>query len=778
MVFSPEQFLLLSEPFPEPMLLLSSGGLILAGNSAVERRLGVAARALVGRHLPEVVIDSTNDVARYLGACSRSRSLVFGSIELKVGVGDAVVCRAEGSLLQPRAEGREALIMMRLTVRQAAVAQFVSLNQRIDDLSREAHRRLQAELAAKQQAEQLRITLRSIGDGVITTDASGLVVSLNAVAATLTGWDADEAVGLPLENVFRIINEATRRPVENPALRAVAEARIVGLANHTILIAKDGTESHIDDSAAPIQDETGKVQGAILVFRDISARRRSEASVRESETKLHMLADTMPQLAWMAQPDGRVFWCNRRWHQYTGATLEQTQGWGWQSMVDPGQLPAVTEQWTECIASGIAFDRVVALKGADGEFRPFLTRGNPLRDGDGRILNWFGTCTDISEMKQLEHALREADRRKDEFLATLAHELRNPLAPIINSLELLKRPGIDVAMASRTRDMMERQVRHLIRLVEDLLDVSRVMQGKIELRREPVELAAVLASAVDIAQGQINTHNHTLDISVPTEPLVLDADPVRLAQVFGNLLVNSAKYTEPNGHIWLTARRHGSQAVVSVKDNGIGISPDMLPHVFDLFVQADHASAKAQGGLGVGLTLVKKLVTMHEGSVEAHSEGLGMGCDFVSRLTLLSSNEPQPTETQEDDTERVAPARRLLVVDDNEDAATSLAMLLRFMGNEVWIAHSGSDALEIAARLRPDMVFLDIGMPGMDGYETARRLRRQPGCESTVLAALTGWGQQEYRGRASDAGFDHYLVKPLDPDLLQGLLDSLTPSTD
>lgn len=773
MSLTPEQFLLLADPLPEPMLLLASGGLILAGNFATERRLGIAARKLVGRLLIDAITDPHDVVARYLRACSRSRSLVLGSLELKAGPGDTIACRAEGSLLQSRGKGQEALLLIRLTPKESAVGQFTSLNQRIEALGQEVHRRKRAEEAARQQAEWLRITLSSIGDGVIVTDDSGCVVSLNPVAAALTGWGSDEAAGLHLEHVFRIVNETTRQPVANPALRAIKEGQIVGLANHTILIAKDGAHRHIDDSAAPIRDETGKVRGAILVFRDISARWLAEAALRESETKLHLLADTIPQLAWMARQDGHIFWYNRRWHEYTGATPEQMQGSGWESFHDPAQLPAVKERWLDSITSGAPFDMVFPLKGADDQFRPFLTRVNPLRDDSGKILYWFGTNTDISEIKRMEDALRQADRRKDEFLATLAHELRNPLAPILNSLEILKMPAVDADTAGQTREMMERQVHHLMRLVNDLLDVSRVMQGKINLRQEPVELAAIVARAVDIAQPLIKTQNHELHISVPTESLWLDADAVRLTQVFANLLMNSAKYSEPNGQIWLTARRDGGQAVVSVKDSGVGIAPDMLPHVFDLFVQADPASSKAQGGLGIGLTLVKRLVEMHNGTVEAHSKGLGKGCDFVCTLALSSPDNAQITEPESDNLPQVAPAYRLLVVDDNQDAAASLAMLLRLLGNQVWIANNGLDALELAATHQPDMIFLDIGMPGMDGYEAARRLRQQAEGKDTVLAALTGWDQQAYRSRAAEVGFDHYFVKPLDPNVLESLLVDL-----
>ncbi len=380
------------------------------------------------------------------------------------------------------------------------------------------------------------------------------------------------------------------------------------------------------------------------------------------------------------------------------------------------------------------------------------------------------------ENARLYKELREADRRKDEFLATLAHELRNPLAPIRNSLQILKMPHLDVPTAERTREMMERQVHHLVRLVDDLLDVSRVMRGKVELRREQVELAPVVARAVETTQPLIESQRHDLRIRLPDESLALDADPVRLAQVVGNLLANAAKYTEPNGRIWLTARREGNAVVLSVRDAGIGIAPDMLTKVFDLFVQADQAADRSQGGLGIGLTLVRSLVEMHGGTVEARSPGLGSGSEFVVRLPLASVQpaDPGPRGKDAHPGQATPPSgHRLLVVDDNQDAANSLALLLSLQGHEVRVAHDGRAALELLNGYRPEVIFLDIGMPGMDGYEVARRVRRQRGLEAVRLAALTGWGQQEDRRRSAEAGFDHHLVKPVDPNALEEVLSRL-----
>ncbi|MBO0697975.1 MAG: PAS domain-containing protein, partial [Zavarzinella sp.] len=385
------------------------------------------------------------------------------------------------------------------------------------------------------------------------------------------------------------------------------------------------------------------------------------------------------------------------------------------------------------------------------------------------------------ENAQLYQAVREADQRKDEFLATLAHELRNPLAPIRNSLYLLKTTGTSGPTLDRAVAMMGRQVDLLTRLVDDLLDVSRVMRGKIELRSEPVDVAAVSGRAVETAQPLLDARRHRLTVAVPERPVWVQADPVRLAQVVGNLLTNAAKYTEPGGEIGLVAEEADGHAVVRVRDNGIGIAADVLPKVFELFFQADTSAAGTQGGLGIGLTLVRSLVERHGGTIEAHSPGRGQGSEFVVRLPLFRRDEGGGTRDEERPVlvpSLVPPpsslAKRVLVVDDHADAADSLALLLRLEGHDVRVARNGPAAVEAAQSDPPDIVLLDLGMPGMDGFEVARRLRQGPAA-GTVIAALTGWGQEEDRRRTREAGFDHHLVKPADPNDLRELLARTTP---
>jgi PAS domain S-box-containing protein len=397
-----------------------------------------------------------------------------------------------------------------------------------------------------------------------------------------------------------------------------------------------------------------------------------------------------------------------------------------------------------------------------GELVDVVMTVSPIRDHAGRIVGASKVARDIGARKRAEAGLREADRRKDEFLATLAHELRNPLAPIRYALHMLRR---DDPTIEPVREIMERQVEHLVRLVDDLLEVSRITRGRVELRRERTELASVLRRATEISRPLLDASEQRLTLQLDGGALVLDADPVRLCQVFANLLNNASKYSERGGHVWLTGGREGSQAVISVRDAGLGIPADMLPSVFDLFVQGN----RDQGGLGIGLTLVRSLVEMQGGTVTAHSAGTGQGSEFVVRLPLAPVRaEPQPLQDTRAPLE--LPRASVLIVDDNHDGADSLRLLLRSLGLEVRVAYGGAEALALLQSFVPELVLLDIGMPGMDGYEVARRIRADQRLREVVLVALTGWGQEQDRARARTAGFDHHLIKPADLETLQGLL--------
>jgi PAS domain S-box-containing protein len=505
----------------------------------------------------------------------------------------------------------------------------------------------QAEQAVREREAWLATTLRSIGDAVIATDPEGCVTLINPVAQTLVGWGEAEAKGRSLTEVFQIVDEQTRQAYENLVARVLREGAIAGLTNHTVLVAKDGRETPIDNSAAPIKDEQGKLIGVVLIFRDITERKRAEES------------------------------------------------------------------------------------------------------------------------------LREADRRKDEFLAMLAHELRNPLASIRNAAQVMKLLGSADANLRRAREVIERQMQHLTRLVDDLLDVSRITQGKVTLQREPLDLSMIIQRAVETSRPLIDARKHQMTLTLPPKLVRVEGDLTRLVQVLSNLLNNAAKFTDEGGHIRLKAAEESGEAVIRIRDNGMGLPADLLPRVFDRFTQAKRSPDRLQGGLGLSLALVRNLVEMHGGKVEARSEGLGQGSEFIVRLPLLALAAPGVEESQDKPKRLASNALRVLLVEDNVDSAEMMAFTLRLGGHEVRTAHDGLSALEVACAFRPQVVLCDIGMPGIDGHEVATRLRAQPEFKQTRIIALSGYGQEEDRRRSKEVGFDYHLTKPVEPEALEALLDSL-----
>jgi PAS domain S-box-containing protein len=1110
------------------------------------------------------IMDQTIAVYRNQGADAAAQLVLGGEGKQTMDALQAVVTemiQEEQKLLTERSQQHRQVYRNALvTGGVSGVAALAAILAFIIMLRQYFTSRAQSAAIIAEQTERLRTTLASIGDAVITTDTEGRVTNLNAVAESLTGYRNDEAAGQPLSDIFEIVNENSRQPVENPAIRTLIEGVIVGLANHTILIAKDGTERPIDDSAAPIYCREGEIVGCVLVFRDVTERRlyerqlreerenlalalgaadlgqwdlnlidnvanrtlrhdqifghdtllpewtyemflehvlpadrsrvdatfqaalkmgttwefecrirradgterwiwgkglvqrgahgrsermyglvgditdrknieaeirearsrlestltaseigtwrldfsrntiqadrntahifsmtpeeaadgplsafmraihpddqplvtealertletgdpfnpeyrllrsdgstrwvvargrveqdesgqtvmsgvvidittqrQAEAQVRESEARFRQIADTMPQMVWVTRADGYTEYFNRRWYEYTGLTPEESLGNSWSLPLHPNDQQTAIDTWEHAIQSGEPYEIEYRFRSHSGEYRWFLGRGLPVRDETGQITKWFGTCTDIEAFKRLEEErqkfvwladnstefigisdlagaplylnragrnmlgldgmeevqhvnlidcffpedqprianeflpavrtqghgrievrlrhfktegvlwmlysvsvlinaqgeqiglaivgqditerrqseqelrqlaadLSEGDRRKDEFLATLAHELRNPLAPIRNGLEIMKLNAYD-DRTERVRAIMERQVVQMVRLVDDLLDMSRISRGRIDLRRERVELSSIIEQAIETSRPLIDAAQHELTVRQPPQPIYLNADSVRIAQVISNLLTNASKYSEPNGHIWLTAEQQGSEVVVSVRDTGIGLSSEMLPQIFDLFTQADGSAVRSQGGLGIGLTLVKRLVEMHGGSVSAYSEGPNQGSEFTVRLPLLIDSPTSLASQTEMSEPTPTKIRRILIVDDNEDAAWSLELLFEATGDETRRAADGLAALAEAEAFQPDIVLLDIGLPKLNGYEVARKIREQPWGKEMILVALTGWGQEEDRRRSSKAGFNAHMVKPIEHAALTQLLAELS----
>jgi PAS domain S-box-containing protein len=762
-------------------------------------------------------------------------------------------------------------------------------------IEKELRKRYWAEAATRAERQNLLVTLTSIGDAVIVTDATGRVKLVNPAARQLIG-DRGDLIGHSLTDFFRIVNEATREPVESPVKQVLDAGKVVGLANSTLLLRPDGTEVPIEQTAAPIRDRSGQIVGVVVVFRDCSERKRfeeaskererrlqrmfetpligiavgdsdgylveandayldligyrrteisesllswggvpvgqsplsdsaqiellqkgvcrpfertylnvsgkevpvlvsaarlldtpdrivvyvtdltqskrAEAALRESDSRFRVLSECMPQKVWTARPDGQLDYLNPMLIEYAGLSIEQLTGWGWTALLHPEDMPAHLESWKQAVSSRKMFEFEHRLRKHTGEYRWHLARALPIYDPHTQVETWLGTSTDIHDHKLAEEELREDHRRKDQFLALLAHELRNPLAPLSNAVQVFPVVQNDPERSAELLGIMQRQIRQMTRLIDDLLDLARITQGRILLRRDRTAVEAVVAATIEAAQPLISSRQHQLTVTLPQEQLWLHADAARLAQVLTNLLHNAAKYTQPLGQIALVVEQSGNDVLFRVRDNGPGISPEMLTKIFEMFMQVEQTLDRAHGGLGIGLTLVRTLVELHGGSVTAYSDGPGRGSEFVVRLPLPgeapSSAANAPTASIEPPTP--LPVLRVLVVDDVQASAKMLALMLQTLSQNVEVVFDGRTAITTLTQEHFDVVFLDIAMPGMNGLDVARELRTHPELDALRLVALTGFGQDEDRRRSIEAGFSEHLVKPTSLDLLRKVL--------
>jgi PAS domain S-box-containing protein len=622
-------------------------------------------------------------------------------------------------------------------------------------------------------------------DAIVGKSATGRIMSWNGAAERLFGFSADEAIGHPIS----IIIPAERMPEEEEIMRRLLAGNRIRRFE-TVRHRKDGELIAVELSITPVKDASGRVIGAVKVARDLRERLGTIAALREEEERFQVLADNMSQLAWMADKRGWIFWYNKRWFEYTGTTIHEVQGDGWTQVLHPEHVGRVAARLQHSWDTGEPWEDEFPLRGHDGQFRWFLARALPIRDTDGRIVRWFGTNTDITAQRRLSEELRKlsdeltlTNRRKDEFLAALSHEIRNPLGAIRTGLTVMKSGYLDAAAATRTGAMVERQVVHLARLLDDLLDVSRSTHGRLVITVKDIDDARVVVEdAVAAALPIFEAAGVTLTTTLPEEPVRVWGDAARLQQILVNVLSNAARYTRPGGHSELQLRTEGRDLVAVVTDSGVGIPADLLPQIFELFAQCQPDMAAARSGLGIGLYLTRELAARHCGSISAASEGTGRGSSFTIRLPIVTEPAASPPPRDKAAASPVdAPARasgatrRVLVVDDNHDNADGLAMLVRIAGHEAEIAHDGPTAIEKAKTFRPDVVLLDIGLPGMDGIETCRRLRDIDASRRPFMIAVTGWGQPADYERTRAVGFDHHLVKPVEPQRLLALLSAEHP---
>jgi PAS domain S-box-containing protein len=638
-----------------------------------------------------------------------------------------------------------------------------------------------AEEALRHRTAQFEQLVESAPIGIYLIDADFRILAVNPVAAPVFGKleGTDSLEGRDLAEVIHVLWE-----------KEYAD-EVVEIFKHTL----DTGEPYVAKERAKERKDRGVTEyyewrvdritlpdgryGAVCYFQDISTQVLARLKIAENSAKIAqqrrlyeaILQNTL-DLAYIFDLDRRFIYANQVQLNVWGNTLDEAVG---KNCFEIGYEASYAEmhdrEIQQVISTRMPVRGELPFSGTNGR-RIYEYILVPVLDAAGNVEAVAGTSRDVTDRKRAEEELALAHRRKDEFLATLAHELRNPLAPIRNSLQVLRLAGKDERATEHMHRVIERQVDHMVRLVEDLMDVSRITRGQIELRRDLVDLEAVVRSAVETSKPLIERAGHQLSVSLPDEALIVDGDLIRLAQVLANLLNNAAKYTPEGGHIWLGVRREESSAVVFVRDNGQGISPTMLPRLFDLFYQGDRTYNRAQGGLGIGLTLVHRLVEMHGGTVMAKSDGAGRGSEFVVKLPLVtqlhSADAPLPIKPRP-----MMAATRILIVDDNHDAADTLGLLLSVLGADVKIVHDGRAALAALRTYRPSVMLLDIGMPGMDGYDLAREARRCAEGEGVILIALSGWGQPEDRRRSGEAGIDHHLVKPVDVGALTALIESL-----
>jgi PAS domain S-box-containing protein len=687
---------------------------------------------------------------------------------------------------------------------------------------------LERELAASKRTEELRslaaAIVESSDDAIISKTLDGIITSWNRGAERLFGYSSDEMIGRPITTL--IPGESVHE--EQEILARLSRGHRIDHFE-TERVAKDGRRLDVSISISPVRDAHGTIVGASKVARDISERKRAERALREQErllqaetaalAKLNELSTRLWRAKSLSEGLGEMLRaiielvsadkgniqlldpaCGmlrieaqsgfdqdflERYREVSSAddsACARALRLGERVIVEDVEADARCEQM-RTVARAANFRAVISIPlfGADGHALGIASTHFrcPHRPGEQQLRRldlYLRQASDFIQRCRMEDALRsnaramqEADRRKDEFLALLAHELRNPLAPIRYALATGKKSGRSPEQARRADEIIDRQVSHMSRLLDDLLDVSRITRGTLELKKCRTELTAVIATAIESARPILDKKKHTLSVELPNEPIRLDADPVRLAQVFSNLLINAAKYTDPGGQIVLTAARDRDEIAVRVRDNGIGMSPQMLPRLFTMFSQAEAALTRSEGGLGIGLALAHGLIELHEGVISAHSAGSGQGSEFVVRLPLTAVVDGSEAQDSAQISES-APSRRILVVDDNRDSATTCGAFLESCGHDVQVTFSGRSALAIAEDFRPHVVILDIGMPELDGYEVARRLRARPWADSCQLIAVTGWGQGKDKELASAAGFDLHLTKPVDPAALEPLL--------
>ena len=703
-----------------PLHWVGANGIVLRANRAELEFLGYSAEEYVGRNIADFHADS-DVICGILDRLTRGDTLRDEPARMRAKDGSIKPVRITSNVLWKD-------------------GQFVHTRCITRDVSHE-----------QEAADYLEGML----EGFVAYDAGWRMTYMNRMAEAILGRDRRDVLG-------KTWHEAFAHAVGNPVdLMYQGVMRTRRAARMEYCYAHYG-DRWLEISASPVA--TG---GVAVYFRDITELKRRE----QAQARLAAIVESSEDAIISKSLEGVIESWNEAAERMYGFRADEAIGRSILMLIPPERH----DEEGDILARLRRGERVehydTVRRRKNGELFDVSLTVSPIRDASGTVVGASKIARDVSERKRAQQTLEDANRYKDEFLAMLAHELRNPLAPISNALQLLQVVDPSSAQATHVRAIMERQLSHLVRLVDDLMEVSRITRGKIELRREPVLLSSVMLSAVETARPALEAAQHNFRIDMPAEAIEINGDFVRLAQVISNLLGNAAKYTDASGDISLVAERHGEEALIRVRDNGIGIDEAMLPRIFDMFAQVPASQRRSQGGLGIGLALARALVELHGGRIEAASAGPGKGSQFTVRLPVARVVRSAGASPAQPKAATAAPhRRRVLIVDDNVDAAETLQMVVSTMGHDAETAHDGRAALEAARSRRPDIVLLDISMPGMDGFTVARRIRSEPELRKIRVVALTGFGQQDDRRRTREAGFDDHLVKPVSREDLRRLL--------
>ena len=605
---------------------------------------------------------------------------------------------------------------------------------------------------------------------IFLLDVEGRVRTWNAGAERIKGYKPHEIIGQSFTKFYPPEAVASGFPLYELG-RAAEDGRF---EDEGWRLRKDGTRFWVNVIISALYDRDKKVRGFLKITRDLTERKLTEQTLRQSEERFRLLVEGVRDYGiFMLDPEGRISSWNAGAERIKGYKIDEVLGKHFSIFYSSEDVASgkPARELEEAIKFGSVEDEGWRVRKDRSLFWASVVI-TALYDEEKNLRGFAKVTRDMTDRRSMQE-LQFADRQKNDFLAMLAHELRNPLAPISTGLQLLKIAHADDSRLNQTTELMSRQLTHLIRLVDDLLDISRIINGKIGLHKQPVELSTIITRAVEEVQSMVDARGHELMIALPAKSIIVDGDVVRLAQVFSNILANAAKYSANPAQIWLAAERTDEKVIIRIKDNGMGIAADFMPKIFDLFVQADNSLERKQGGLGIGLTLVKRIIELHGGQVHASSGGLGKGSEFVIELPL--SAEIAATKSSAKRSEQQTPSgprRKILVIDDNVDAATTVAKLLTVWGHDVQVAFDGNAALAMVRSFRPEIMLLDIGLPGMSGYEVAKQIRSDASFEKMKIAALTGYGQSEDRERSFAVGCDFHVTKPLDPDILAALVSS------